>query len=260
MNRYKESSRSTAPRRVLACLVALTVLGSDCARTLFGRGEPFQPWATPALGVTVEQKDDTLVVRPAPGDATPRVLLFLHGFASTPDQYRYTLEHLAARGFVVWAPTLPDYFVGRIGYHRSVLKAARASYDAAATEAKRLGAPPPVVAGFSMGGGAALLVAAEQGVPTVLWAPVPLDLPLPVPTAPLLVLAGDHDCIAKERPRELLAALAGRAEGVVISGNHLGFTDLTGGEQYDCPSPVSRNAQREDAVDRTVRFFERHGR
>jgi pimeloyl-ACP methyl ester carboxylesterase len=111
--------------RVRVALVCLVVLCSGCARTLFGRGEPFQPWASPAVGVTAAEHDGTLVLTPI-GPSRP--LLFLHGFASLPAQYRFTLEHLAARGWQVFAPTLPDYFLGRIGYHRAVLDAAERAY------------------------------------------------------------------------------------------------------------------------------------
>jgi hypothetical protein len=85
---------------------------------------------------------------------------------------------------------------------------------------------------------------------------VPLDLTLPGPSAPLLVLVADSDCVARERPVELVRLLGSRADSAVIPGNHLGFTDLSGGEQFDCPSPVSRDAQRADAVDRTAAFLD----
>jgi dienelactone hydrolase len=242
--------------RLRLALVAVVLLHLGCARLLLGAGQPYQPWAAPAVGVIAEERGDLLVLHPPAGSAAPRVLLFLHGFASTPAQYRFTLEHLAARGFVVVAPTLPDYFLGFCGYHRAVLQAAQAAYDAAAREAERAGAPPPSIVGYSLGGGAALLVAADRRVPAVLWAPVPLDLELLAPTAPMLVVAADHDCVARDRPRDLLLALDGGAQGVTIAGNHLGFTDRTGGEQFDCPSPVSRQAQREEAVARTAAFLE----
>lgn len=234
---------------------ALLLLLTGCARTVFGSGEPFQPWARAAAGVSVEQRGETLVLRPTAPTPVTGVLLFLHGFASRPAQYQFTLEHLAARGFVVFAPTLPDYFIGRIGYHRSVLNSALAAYDQAASQATLLHMPAPGVIGYSMGGGAALLVGAQRRVPTVLWAPVPLDLDLVMPTAPLLMLEADHDCIAKGRPAVLAQALGTRGERVVIAGNHLGFTDISGGERWDCPSPVTRNAQREEAVERSVAFF-----
>jgi hypothetical protein len=237
-----------------ALLLPLLLLGG-CARTLFGRGEPYQPWASPAVGVTAEQRGDALVLHPPPELGTPRVLLFLHGFASSPAQYRFTLEQLSARGFLVLAPTLPDYVLFRVGYELAVLEAAQAAYDDAAREAEALHGPAPVVVGYSMGGGAALLVGAYRGRPTVVWAPAPLDLTLPGPTAPLLVLIADHDCVVRERPVELVRLLGSRAESAVIPGNHLGFTDLSGGEQFDCPSPVSRDAQRADAVARTAAFL-----
>jgi dienelactone hydrolase len=187
------------------------------------------------------------------------VLLFLHGFATAPFQYRFTLEKLAAQGYLVWAPTLPDYFFPRIGYQGSVLHAALEAYDAAAQEARALGAPPPVVVGYSMGGGAALLVGAQRSAVTVLWAPSPFDRELPVPSAPLLVLQADQDCIVKQRPAELIAALGAAAQSATLRGNHLGFTDLNPStERYDCPSPVSRQAQREDVVARTVDFLAAH--
>jgi hypothetical protein len=232
---------------VTACVA---VLASGCARTLFGRGTPFQPFATPAIGVTVEDRDGLLVVHPLE-DATARPLLFLHGFAARPEGYRFTLEQLAARGFVVYAPTLPDYFLGRIGYHRSVVEAAEAAWGLARSERHA----DPVVVGHSMGGGAALHVAAAHRVAAVLWAPVALDLEQPRPSAPVLVLIADHDCIAKEKPEALVTALHGAAERALMPGNHLGFTDLSGGEQYDCPSPVSRDVQRLDAIERSVAFL-----
>lgn len=238
-------------RLILLSFVAV-LSSSGCARTLFGRGTPFQPFAVPATGVAVEERDELLVVRPT-GGAGARPLLFLHGFASRPEGYRFTLEQLAARGFIVYAPTLPDYFVGRIGFHRAVVEAAEVAWTQARDEQQAA----PVVVGFSLGGGAALHVAAAHGVRAVLWAPVALDLEQPRPGAPLLVLVADHDCIAKEQPDAMVQALGGVAERALIPGNHVGFTDLSGGERYDCPSPVSRDAQRLDAVERTAAFLSR---
>lgn len=233
----------------LSCLLL-----TACARTLFGSGEPFHPWGQPVAGVSAEEQAGTLILRPAPSEQR-RVLLFLHGFATSPRDYRFTLEQLAARGFVVHAPTLPDYFLGRFGYHRAVLAAAQRAYDDALADATRLGLGPPVVVGHSMGAGAGLLVSATRHVPAVLWAPVPLDLERPARVEHLLVLVADHDCIAKDQPHALLTALGPAAERAHLPGNHLGFTDRSGGEQYDCASPVSRDVQRQDAVTRTAAFF-----
>ncbi len=231
-------------------LACAALLSSGCARALFGRGTPYQPFPAPAVGVTVEDRDGLLVVRP-PDDAAARPLLFLHGFAARPEGYRFTLEQLAARGFVVYAPTLPDYFIGRIGFHASVVEAANVAWALARDERQAA----PVVVGHSMGGGAALHVAAARGAPAVLWAPIELDLDTPTPRAPLLVLIADHDCIVKERPEALVTSLHGAAERALVPGNHVGFTDMSGGERFDCPSPVSRDAQRLDAIERTAAFL-----
>lgn len=202
-------------------------------------------------------EDGTLIVRPDATHDAVRVVLFLHGFASSPGQYRHTLEHLAADGFVVVAPTLPDFFFGHVGYPAALVGAARDAYEFAVQEARMLGAPPPAVVGYSLGGGAALVLSSEQAASAVLWAPVPITFTTPVPAGPLLVVEASDDCVADEHPRLLLEKLGGRAEAVRIAGNHLGFTDFTGGEVYDCPSPTTRDAQRLDAVAATVDFLRR---
>lgn len=232
--------------------VVLLLLLTGCARTLYGRGEPLLRWPEGPSGVATERRDDGLLVfRPPVGEVPAPAVVFLHGFATTPAQYGYTLEQLAARGFVVWAPALPDYWLGRIGYHRAVLAAAQAAYAEALADASARGAGRPALVGHSMGGGAALLLAAEADVPAVLWAPVRLDLPLPAPAPRVFVLLADHDCIAGDAPQKLVDALTPRPESAVIAGNHVGFTDRTG-ERFDCAAQVSRDAQRAEAVARTV--------
>ncbi|MBL8953814.1 MAG: alpha/beta fold hydrolase [Myxococcaceae bacterium] len=234
----------------------LLLFASGCARTLYGRGEPLLPWPVDAEGVRTELRGEGRVFRSETVTASSPTVVFLHGFATTPAQYGHTLEQLAARGFVVWAPALPDYWLGRVGYHGVVLAAAQAAYAEAAADARARGAGPPMLVGHSMGGGAALLVAAGHNVPVVLWAPVRLDLPLPEPAPPSLVLLADHDCIAGDQPKQLVAALRPGPETAVISGNHVGFTDRTG-EQFDCDSPVTRDVQRAEALRLTVEYLSR---
>lgn len=240
-------------------VVLVAVLLGGCARTLLGTRRPLQPWPDRTLEVVVTREDGWLRLDPArkPG----RLLVFLHGFATTPAQYEPTLRALAAQGFSVRAPELPDYFLGRIGFHRAVLEEARRAYARVAKEAAVAGQPKPFVVGFSMGAGAGYTVAAEQGATVVLWAVNELDVPKPrlMPRAPLLLVIGKQDCIVKDRPEQLAAALGERAEVVRVDGNHLGFTDLTGLESQDCGPAVARDDQRRRVQDVTVEFFARQG-
>lgn len=246
--------------RMLLVVGLLGWAGLGCtARSMLGAAKlPLVEVAQWPEGSRLEREGERLVASPV-GPVRAHLVLF-HGFASLPRHHEVLMRELAAEGVRVVAPPLPDYhlFIGR--YHDLVRSAALEAYDRAAEEARQQGLPAPLVGGFSMGGGAALAVAAARSVPAMLWAPVPLDGRLPEPVQPLLILQASEDCIAKGRPLELAQALGERARLVRLEGaNHVGFTDVRGLERNDCPARLERAEQRRLVREHTLAFLREHG-
>jgi carboxylesterase len=109
----------------------------------------------------------TQVLLPQDGGAGSRSsVVLLHGFGGTPRDFRSLAEFLAARGFRVVVPALPDQTSTSFAYGRG--RVSPADYvdwlgDLIRDEAATSGRPPMLV-GTSMGGTLAVIAAAEHSV------------------------------------------------------------------------------------------------
>jgi len=107
----------------------------------------------------------TQVLSPQGGGARASLIL-LHGFGGTPRDFRSLAELLAARGFRVVVPAIPDQTSTSFAYSRGrVSPAAYVDWlgELIREEAAASGRPPMLV-GTSMGGTLAVIAAAEQPV------------------------------------------------------------------------------------------------
>lgn len=227
-----------------------------CARSFFHpTANSLALWPTSLAPVRLSHHGETLVFEPE-GEAH-HVVVFLHGFAGKPLYHQHTLRAWAARGFVIVAPTQPDYFVGKFWYRKALLDGGREAFGLAERLAGERGLPRPSVVGFSIGGGIALALAAERGVPAVLWAPSPIDVRAEAVREPVLILQAGSDCIVRGGAEAIAKSLRGKATVTRLEGaNHLGFTDMTGLEGFDCRGGLGRDAQRQRIVDITAEFLE----
>jgi pimeloyl-ACP methyl ester carboxylesterase len=251
--------------RLLLLGLAVAAAGA-CARPMLRLACPPLPLdAVHLSGVVEEQIGEALLLRPA-GRPVEGSVVFLHGFAGAPEMHGRALRALARRGYAVWAPLLPDYFALRPLYSSDLRREALRLFDEGAAGLASRGLPPPALVGYSLGGGAAVAVAEARRVPAVLWAPIALEGPVPEASSPLLVLAGERDCLVRRRPLVLARALALRTRvgtprvrvAWVRGGNHLGFLDGACVNAVDCLTPVSPDAQRSEVVSLTAAFLGRH--
>ena len=191
-----------------------------------------------------------LLVRPvgAWSDGFP-VVAFGHGFLQGPQRYTSTLTALAARGYVVVAPSsergvpprhgrLADDLVGSVGWARVHVPSAHPTSSA--------------VAGHSMGGGAALLAASRSAdIDAVVTLAAAQTVPSAVAasgsiSAPALFVVGSMDRIVRPQTTfSMYEAVAGPARFVsIVGGYHCGFNDSTTFRGLACDSgTISRREQ-----------------
>jgi dienelactone hydrolase len=244
-------------RRGLGLLLFVQVLSSlGCARAFFHPTVSSLALWPESLGqVRLSHHGETLVFEPE--RAAQHVVVFLHGFAGRPQYHQHTLRAWAARGFVIVAPTQADYFPGKFWYRKALLEGGREAFDLAERLASERGLPKPGVVGFSIGGGIALALAAERGVPAVLWAPSPIDVRAERIREPVLILQAGSDCVVRGGSEAIAKALRGKATVTRLEGaNHVGFTDMTGLEGFDCNGALGRDVQRRRIVEITAGFLE----
>jgi carboxylesterase len=105
-------------------------------------------------------------VLPAAAGSAPASAILLHGFGGTPRDFRALAERLADLGFRVVVPAIPEQTSTTFAYSRG-----RMSPDEYVEWLRRLIAEetaltgrPPVLAGISMGGTLAAIVAPERSV------------------------------------------------------------------------------------------------
>ncbi len=180
--------------------------------------------ATPATTVA-----DTTEADAEPEPAGPRARIFmpigearatvilLHGWNDLdPAAYGAWIDHLNETGVAV---VFPDYQAGLLSSPASMLAGTEQGIRDGLAEAERLGATGPVVAaGYSLGGGLAVVyaaMAADWGVaaPSAVYAVFPaepLGLPAELPPVPadttVEMLVGDRDVVVGRGGADALAA------------------------------------------------------
>jgi carboxylesterase len=105
-------------------------------------------------------------ILPAAAGGTPASAILLHGFGGTPRDFRALGERLAGLGFRVVVPAIPEQTSTTFAYGRGRMSPAE-YVDWLRTliaEETALAGRPPVLAGISMGGTLAAIVAAEGKV------------------------------------------------------------------------------------------------
>lgn len=108
---------------------------------------------------------DVLLIYPSGQTKTPLpVVIFGHGFLNPPELYRSTLRTLAGQGYVVIAPrSFLERYPDHLAYSRDFIHCANwISQTPPADLLMRVVGSAFCAAGHSMGGGAALLAAAED--------------------------------------------------------------------------------------------------
>ncbi len=170
------------------------------------------------------------------------LVIFAHGRLAPPELYDATLAHLATWGYLVIAPRTAG---GPVSPHDLYARDLLATIDWAETESTDPAswlagavAPGPVaLAGHSMGGGASVLAGADPRIGAlVLLAPAETrpsaTAAAAAITAPVLILAGDHDAITPPAIHALPIrdGLTGAMSQLrmLAGGSHCGFTDLDG--------------------------------
>jgi pimeloyl-ACP methyl ester carboxylesterase len=213
------------------------------------------PWAVGEREVTVESGDRSFpawVAYPAAGTGGPDApiaagrfpgVVFGHGYLAPVELYASTLAHLASWGFVVVAPRSGgELFPSHAAFGADLAGAARWLVAQDAVRSSWLsGAVEPAVAvsGHSMGGGAALLAAADEPAITsvAVLAAAETD-PSAIGAAgriavPALIVAGDRDAITPmsvhQAPMFEALTRAPAQLRTIIGGSHCGFTDPDAG-------------------------------
>lgn len=218
--------RAPLPLLALALLAALAVGGCggsepEAAPDAAAASEP--PAATAAASGAASDADPAedapaqpraRVFMPA-GDARAVVVL-LHGWNDLdPAAYGAWIDHLNATGAAV---VFPDYQEGLLSTPGSMLAGAEAGIRDGLAEARRLGAGGPVVAaGYSLGGGLAVVYAAEAArwgveAPAAVYAVFPaepLGLPAELGAVPgdttVEMVVGDRDAVVGRGGADALA-------------------------------------------------------
>lgn len=199
-----------------------------------------------------------------PGDGCP-VVAFGHGFVQLPQFYDSLLAAIAARGYVVIAPDTqtglwPSH--GRLA--DDLWRAAMWARDMAGWKGKGRGV---ILAGHSMGAGAALLAASRHpeidAVVTLAALETRPRARLEAIEAPTLFVVGQEDrVVPPTRSRRLYDAMTAPSQWAVIRGGyHCGFLDRARWRDTGCDrGDLTRQAQLEitsrlvaDWLDATVR-------
>jgi pimeloyl-ACP methyl ester carboxylesterase len=168
------------------------------------------------------------------------VVAFGHGYLSPVEWYASTFDHLASSGYIVVAPRsggepFPDH--AALAHDLALVVPWLTAQDWLAGGAleDRIDVGAIAVAGHSMGGGAAILAAAEEpGFASVVTLAAAETRPSAIEAAarihaPTLFIAGELDTIApvdtNQRPMfEALLGAPARLE-VIPGGSHCGFID-----------------------------------
>lgn len=181
------------------------------------------------------------------GEARATVVL-LHGWNDLdPADYGAWIDHLNATGAAV---VFPDYQAGLLSSPASMLRGTEAGIRDGLAEAEQRGATGPVVAaGYSLGGGLAVVyaaMAAAWGVPApaavyAVFPAEPLGLPAELPPVPagttVEMLVGDQDLVVGRGGADALAAR--------IAPHPAGITELasTDAVAYDHFAPKREDAR-----------------
>ena len=232
---------------VSGALIAGRVAGADAATrewhfTVHDPARPARHVAAAAIGPAEP-------VGPCP-------LLVLGHATMTPwTHYRYLAEPLAAAG---WLVLLPDTENGLVADQAALAADMLLLADLARERPGDLPADLPAVAGpwallgHSLGGGAAVLAAAN-GDPAALVALAPQERARPSMlaragdvTAPALVVSGELDCItppdAHHAPLHEALGAAPRAHAVLTGGGHCAFAtpcEPCTGAESGCPPDLA---------------------
>lgn len=248
-------------RRLLAVLLALALpalllaacAGSDDAAAPAADAAAATAPATTAAEATAAEDAEpdptgprAQVFMPA-GEARATVVL-LHGWNDLdPAAYGAWIDHLNETGVAV---VFPDYQAGLLSSPASMLAGTEQGIRDGLAEAARLGATGPVVAaGYSLGGGLAVVyaaMAADWGVeaPDAVYAVFPaepLGLPAELPPVPdgtvVEMLVGDRDVVVGRSGADALAARIAPHPAAVTE---LASTDAV---EYDHFAPKREDAR-----------------
>ena len=241
--------RITGPVLALALLLAAP-LATHAAEPAAGGPDYAEPGPyrvdvreieVPRPGTT--ERFDARLFMPTPDDgdadieASP-IYAFGHGYLAPIEPYQSTLEHLASWGVTVVAPRSGSGLVPSHQAFAADLVAALDEVTARSAADDWSGLPVDAsargVGGHSMGGGAAVLAAAQdpniRAVATLTAAdtrPSAVEAATRV-QAPMLLVAGSEDRITPvdEHQRPIYEAAAGPAQlRILVGGGHCGYLD-----------------------------------
>lgn len=169
------------------------------------------------------------------------VVGFGHGFVQRPWRYASLLRGLAAAGCLVVSPDSQTHPLPR---HERLAADLWRAVDWARAGHPQAAARRGVIAGHSMGAGAALLAATHRGDLDGVALLAPLDTrPSLRPHAgsiavPVLVVVGTDDTVVPPaRSRVLADAVAGSRWVELDGGGHCGFLDSSFPRGYACGTP-----------------------
>lgn len=209
-----------------------------------------------------------LLVGPAPANGQPAgpapIVVFGHATLTEVHHYRYLADVLAGAGWLVALPTTEAGLPGDQGaFAADMLLLARALRDGDPALPPAL--PPAddgpfALAGHSLGGGAAVIAAANatRGEVGALALLAPQDRPRPsmigraaLVEAATLVVAGELDCTTPPAIHQepLFTALAGSVKvlATLVGGGHCAFSGTAepchGSESAGCPPALDTAAQ-----------------
>ena len=189
------------------------------------------------------------LAQPPSGPGQFPVIAFGHGFAQHAHRYDSLLTGLAGRGYIVIAP---DSQTGPFPSHSRLADDLWRAVEWARTEVEGADPELAVVAGHSMGAGAALLASTRHPDVRAIVTLAALDTRPSVATAirglraPGLFVVGSRDRIVPPaRTRTLYAAKPAPARWVSITGGyHCGFCDSTSFRGVGCDEgAITREAQ-----------------
>lgn len=244
--------RLPPPLPLLALLAALTLALAGCGSADEGAA-PDAAAATTAPAATADDADEADPAGPRaqifmPAGKARATVVLLHGWNDLdPAAYGAWIDHLNETGAAV---VFPDYQAGLLSSPASMLRGTEAGIRDGLAEAERLGATGPVVAaGYSLGGGMAVVyaaLAADWGVPApaavyAVFPAEPLGLPAELPPVPsgttVEMLVGDRDIVVGRGGAEALAAR--------IAPHPAEITELasTDAVEYDHFAPKREDAQ-----------------